>query len=118
MINYSYESWTKTLWKDIQTDNFTTENNQFVYLLKKTRREVKLLKGFKAIEARCADMGIILSCISNLTSVKMQKRHWKQLSDTLNYEIDYESQTLQFKDMVNAKIHLFQNQTQELTDIA
>jgi dynein heavy chain, axonemal len=118
MINYSYESWTKTIWKDIETDKFSGENDQFIFLLKKQVREVKLLKGFKTIEEKCLDMKKILGCISNLTSVKMSDRHWGDLSKQIGCEIDYKNPNFCFNDMVTAKINLYELQVQELTDIA
>jgi len=118
MINYSYSSWTKTLWKDIETDKFSSENDGFILLLKKAPREVKQLKGFKSIEEKANSMKKILSCIANLTTVKMFDRHWQELSKILGREVDYKNPNFSFSDMVEAQINNFELQVQELTDIA
>ena len=118
VIRYSYDSWMNVLWKKINIAEYSEDNLKYLELLKKVPREVKLFKGFTALSEEANNMKKILNCISLLAGSKLEKRHWQQLSKTVNTQIEDNNPSFCFADMVKVDIHKYEGQVQELTETA
>jgi len=93
LIDMQFESWKKTLWDHINTD-------EMAMLLKdiKTKqtapnlpqnKEIKNYGAFRALGERVKQMDLIGPMVSQLHSDNMQERHWKNLMKICGKTVDF-----------------------------
>jgi dynein heavy chain len=118
VIRNTYDSWLRVPWKKINVGECTEDNTKFLELIKKVPREVKQFEGYAKISEEAANMKKIIEAIGQLSSGKLQKRHWVGLSKTVGQTVEDNNPNFCFETMVKLEIHKFLPQVTELNDTA
>ena len=118
LIDMQFESWKKTLWDQIDTDNLTSLiKDMQTKQMNPSAPQNKVIskwRTFVALNERVKNMNTILPLISQLHSPFMQDRHWKKLMKTTHQTIDHASPKFCLEDLI--KLHLFKY-SDEVTEI-
>jgi dynein heavy chain len=72
----------------------------------------------KKLQQKVKEMQTLLPLISNLLNPAMQGRHWIKILKLAGKQIDVTSPSTTFKDIINLKLHNFENEVNEIVDIA
>jgi len=63
-------------------------------------------------------MAVVLPLISSLHSDFMEKRHWKQIQEIVQKTFDNYSPQFCFKDILDLKLFKYEEQVNEIIDVA
>ena len=118
LIDMQFDSWKKTLWDQIDTENLT----QLIKDMQQkqcnpTAPQNKVISkwpAFVALNDRVKNMNTVLPLISQLHSPFMQDRHWKKLMRVTQQNIDHASPKFCMEDLI--KLHLYKY-ADEVTEI-
>ena len=118
LIDMQFDSWKKTLWDQIDTENLT----QLIKDMQQkqcnpTAPQNKVISkwpAFVALNDRVKNMNTVLPLISQLHSPFMQDRHWKKLMRVTQQQIDHASPKFCMEDLI--KLHLYKY-SDEVTEI-
>ena len=117
-VNYQYNDWKFKQWRQIKADFLLEQNKLLAQQLKNLPKEIKLFKGYNVVVDKVKNMGVVLPLISSLHSEFMEKRHWKQLMDLTGKQFDQTSPAFSFENVLDLQLHRFENQVNEIVDVA
>jgi dynein heavy chain len=106
-------------WQQIPIDTLTEVNKNLGIQIKRMPKEV--VKGrfqHKKLQQKVKEMQTLLPLISNLLNPAMQARHWTKILRLAGKSIDVTSPSTTFKDIINLKLYNFENEVNEIVDIA
>lgn len=63
-------------------------------------------------------MNTVLNLVESLRGDYLTKRHWEQLKAKTKSEIEYESSSFSFNEILELKLHKLKPEVEEIVDIA
>ena len=120
LIDMQFESWKKTLWDQIDTDNLTSLiKDMQTKQMNPSAPQNKVIskwRTFVALNERVKNMNTILPLISQLHSPFMQDRHWKKLMKTTHQTIDHASPKFCLEDLIKLHLYKYSDEVTEIVD--
>jgi len=120
LIDMQFESWKKTLWDQIDTDNLTSLiKDMQTKQMNPSAPQNKVIskwRTFVALNERVKNMNTILPLISQLHSPFMQDRHWKKLVKTTHQTIDHASPKFCLEDLIKLHLYKYSDEVTEIVD--
>ena len=102
LIEYLFKSWKMTLWDKIDTEFLLMQikDIQQKQTHPNQNKEIKHWKGFLSLQERVKNMNTIMPLISDLHSKYMEKRHWRNLMQITQRDINYDSPNFCLDDLI------------------
>ena len=120
LIDMQFESWKKTLWDQIDTDNLTSLiKDMQTKQMNPSAPQNKVIskwRTFVALNERVKNMNTILPLISQLHSPFMQDRHWKKLMKTTHQTTDHASPKFCLEDLIKLHLYKYSDEVTEIVD--
>lgn len=105
MINLQYNDWKTKLWRQIKGDVLVEQNKVFQRQIKEVPKDVRFFKGCQALSDKVQNMNTVLNLVESLRGDYLTKRHWEQLKAKAKSEIEYESPSFSFNEILELKLH-------------
>jgi dynein heavy chain len=120
LIDYQFESWSTTLWNDIQPDELERLIKEFSSKLcapnAPQNKDIKTWKSFQGLNERVKNMAQVMPLIKDLHSPYMKERHWKKLSELTEKEIPFDQATFCLSDLIKLELFKYAEEVTELVD--
>lgn len=120
LIDMQFESWKKTLWDLIDTENLTQlikdMQTKQMNPLAPQNKVIAKWRTFVALNERVKNMNTILPLISQLHSPFMQDRHWKKLMRVTHQTIDHASPKFCLEDLIKLHLYKYSDEVTEIVD--
>ena len=122
MVNSTYATWRKSLWKDVNTEDLEDQNKKVRKKLKENGNLFPAIKGwqvYKDIDHEMSVMSIILPLINDLHSNAMRPRHWLALARVCNIKsVDPSDKNFKLNDMMILNLHQHKEAIEEIVETA
>ncbi len=120
LIDMQFNSWKKTLWDQIDTENLTQlikdMQSKQTNPTAPSNKIISKWRTFVALNDRVKNMNTILPLISQLHSPFMQDRHWKKLMRTTQQHIDHASPKFCLEDLIKLHLYKYADEVSEIVD--
>jgi dynein heavy chain len=120
LIDMQFDSWKKTLWDQIDTENLTQlikeMQSKQTNPTAPANKVISKWRTFVALNDRVKNMNTILPLISQLHSPFMQNRHWKKLMRVTEQHIDHASPKFCLEDLIKLHLYKFADEVTEIVD--
>eukprot|EP01022_Parablepharisma_sp_SALTPOND_P010884 TRINITY_DN144_c0_g3_i1.p1 TRINITY_DN144_c0_g3~~TRINITY_DN144_c0_g3_i1.p1 ORF type:complete len:4665 (-),score=723.90 TRINITY_DN144_c0_g3_i1:29991-43985(-) len=118
-----FQDWKAMPWKEIKsTEDMMLELRTIrEKVISQSNPKNKLIKtwgAFRDLEKRAADMDIVLAQVDKLHSECIKERHWKELMQIINQEIDVKSPNFCLEDLIKLKLYNYKDDVSELHALA
>lgn len=120
LIDMQFDSWKKTLWDQIDTENLT----QLIKDMQSKQcnptapqnKVISKWRSFVALNDRVKNMNTILPLISQLHSPFMMARHWTKLIKITGQPIDHASPKFCLDDLIKLHLYKYADEVTEIVD--
>ena len=118
MVTFQYNDWKQKSWKSIKADLLQETNKVLIQQIKTLPKEVRNYKGYSVLEKRVKNMQTLLPLISSLHSEFMEQRHWQEIMQITNKEVDPSSPSFSFNDILSMELYEYEVAVNEVVDKA
>ena len=114
----SRQEWSETLWRDLDIQLLVDGVDNYIKLLKKMPREVKLMPVAKTLENKLKAFKEALPLMTDLKHEALRERHWKQLMKETGIEFDMNPDTFTLANLFAMELHRFNENIQNIVTSA
>ncbi|MEE6512880.1 hypothetical protein FKM82_020191 [Ascaphus truei] len=117
MVSSSIDDWNTTKWKEINVEQMDIDCKKFAKDVRGLDKELRAWDAFTGLDNKVKNLITSLRAVSELQNPAIRDRHWQQLMQATKVNFVMSENTT-LADLLQLKLHLFEDEVRSIVDKA